>query len=104
MATHSSTLFYFIFIEHAACGISVPQPGVEPTPPALEAWNLNHWIAREVLHWDSERRPFLSSVLEAGWGLGGRQPHCIVLSAVLGLPASRLEGHDGVGGVEGWSR
>ena len=79
------------------CGISVPQPGVEPTPPALEARNLNHWIAREVLRWDSERRPFLSSVLEAGWGLGGRQPHCIMLSAVLGLPASRLEGRDGVG-------
>ena len=31
-----------------ACGILIPQPGIEPTPPALEAWNLNHWTAREV--------------------------------------------------------
>ena len=80
------------------CGISVPQPGIEPMPPALEAGNLNHWITREVLCWHSERRPFLSSVLEAGRGLGRRQPRCIVLSAVPGLPASRLEGRDGVGG------
>ena len=28
--------------------IFVPQPGIEPTSPALEAWNLNHWTAREV--------------------------------------------------------
>lgn len=75
------------------CGISVPQPGVKPTPPALEARNLSRWIAREALCWDSERRPSLSSVLEAG-----RQPHSIVLSEVPGLPASRLEGCDGVGG------
>ena len=23
-------------------------PGIEPTPPALEAQSLNHWTAREV--------------------------------------------------------
>ena len=26
----------------------VPQPGIEPMPPALEAWSLNHWSSREV--------------------------------------------------------
>ena len=31
------------------CGILVPQPGTEPTPPALETQTLNHWTAREVL-------------------------------------------------------
>ena len=31
-----------------ACGILVPQPGIEPVPPALEAQSLNHWTAREV--------------------------------------------------------
>ena len=31
-----------------ACGILVPRPGIEPTPPALEAQSLNHWTAREV--------------------------------------------------------
>ena len=48
MATHSSTLFYFIFIEHAACGISVPQPGVEPMSPPLGARSPNHWTTGEV--------------------------------------------------------
>ena len=32
----------------AACGILVPRPGIEPVPPAVEAWSLNHWTAREV--------------------------------------------------------
>ena len=31
-----------------ACGILVPQLGIEPMPPALEAWSLNHWTAMEV--------------------------------------------------------
>ena len=31
-----------------ACGILVPQPGIEPVPPAVEARSLNHWTAREV--------------------------------------------------------
>ena len=35
MATRSSTLFilFYLSIEHAACGISVLQPGIEPTSP-----------------------------------------------------------------------
>ena len=37
-----------------ACGILVPQPWNPPTPPTLEAWSLNHWTTREVLHF-----PFL---------------------------------------------
>ena len=31
-----------------ACGILVPQPGIKPVPPAVEAWSLNHWTTREV--------------------------------------------------------
>ena len=31
-----------------ACGILRPQPEIEPTPPALEAWSLNPWTTREV--------------------------------------------------------
>ena len=27
----------------------VPWPGIEPGPPALGAWSLNHWTTREVL-------------------------------------------------------
>ena len=33
---------------HAACGPLVPQPGIKPAPPALEAWSLNHRTDREV--------------------------------------------------------
>ena len=31
-----------------ACGILVPQPGIEPTSPAVEAQNLNHWTTSKV--------------------------------------------------------
>ena len=41
------TLLLFFFGHHVACGILVLQPGIEPMPPALEAWSLNHWTARE---------------------------------------------------------
>ena len=31
-----------------ACGILVTPPEIEPAPPALEVWGLNHWPAREA--------------------------------------------------------
>ena len=47
--------FYFIFSIllflwpcHIACGILVPQPGMETVPPVLEVWSLNCWGARKV--------------------------------------------------------
>ena len=40
--------YLFIWPHWAACGILVSQPGIEPEPPALEAWSLNHWT-----HWRS---------------------------------------------------
>ena len=33
---------------HAACGILVPWPEIEPVAPPLEGWSSNHWNAREV--------------------------------------------------------
>ena len=33
---------------HAACGILVPRPGIEPAPPTGEAWSLNRWTTTEV--------------------------------------------------------
>ena len=39
-----------IWLHYVACGILVPRPGIKPTPPALEAWSLNHWTTREVLN------------------------------------------------------
>ena len=41
--------FCFLFWpHHAACGILVPQPGIEPESPALEVRSLNQWTTREV--------------------------------------------------------
>ena len=33
---------------HVSHGISVPQLGMEPIPPAVEVLSLNHWTTREV--------------------------------------------------------
>ena len=42
-------LLYFIFWPSycLACGILVPQPGIEPRPLIVRAWNRSHWTARE---------------------------------------------------------
>ena len=44
-------LFLFLFFSFwpycMACGIFVPQPGIESVPPAVEAWSPNHWTTRE---------------------------------------------------------
>ena len=45
---YSGLLPIFIFIGHPARGILVPQPGIEPTPPGVEAQSPNHWTTREV--------------------------------------------------------
>ena len=42
---------FFFWPCRAACGILVPQPGIKPAPPAVEAGSLNHWTAREVPQW-----------------------------------------------------
>ena len=39
---------FFFFLHHAACRILVPRPGMEPTPPAVEAQSPNYWTARQV--------------------------------------------------------
>ena len=38
---------FFVFFCYMACGILVPQPGIEPRPLAVKAQNLNHWTIRE---------------------------------------------------------
>ena len=52
---------FFFFFCHVACGILVPQTGMEPVPPAVAAHSLNHWTGREVLSWFSwgSSRPLL---------------------------------------------
>ena len=47
--THSLLCVLFFFWQsREACGILVPRPGIQPVPPAVEAWSLNHWTTREV--------------------------------------------------------
>ena len=41
-------LFYFLATWRGLRDL-VPQPRIELTPPAVEAWSLNHWATREVL-------------------------------------------------------
>ena len=38
-------LIFFFFFGYEACGILVPEPGIEPVSPAQ---SLNHWTTREV--------------------------------------------------------
>ena len=44
---HSWDLFFFLPCR-AACGIFVPQPGIEPVPLASGASSPKHWTTREV--------------------------------------------------------
>ena len=40
--------FIYLFIGNlAACGILVPQPGIEPRALVVKAQNLNHWTSRD---------------------------------------------------------
>ena len=41
--------FGFFWPHRVAYEILVPQPGIEPSPPAAEAQSLNPWISRQVL-------------------------------------------------------
>ena len=42
-------LFIYLFWLHrVAFRILIPQPGIEPVPPAVEGRRLNHWTPREV--------------------------------------------------------
>lgn len=45
---HQRLILLIFWMHHATCGNLLPQPGIEPTPPALEARSLNHWTSREV--------------------------------------------------------
>ena len=42
------SFIYFFWLSYVARGISVPQPGIQSAPPALQAWHPNPWTARKV--------------------------------------------------------
>ena len=41
-------LSLILFFGSTARGILVPQPGIKPVQPALEAQSVNHWTARKA--------------------------------------------------------
>ena len=51
---------------YCTCGILVPQPGVKPTPPALEAGSLNHWTTSEVWYSSYTKMWSMSPPLRSG--------------------------------------
>ena len=42
-------IFFYFLLHHKACGILVPQPGIEPKTLEEEVWSPNQWITREFL-------------------------------------------------------
>ena len=38
---------FFFLLHHMVCKISVPQPGIDPKPGAMNASSPNYWTARE---------------------------------------------------------
>ena len=40
-------LFVYFWLCCMTCDVLVPQPGIEPEPPAVKAPNPNHWTARD---------------------------------------------------------
>ena len=63
--------FFFLNLSphREACRILVPQPGVKPTPPAVEAWSLNHWTTREVPYSLQFKIPTPQSLLTVAHGV-----------------------------------
>jgi len=39
---------FFFFLGHTAQCVELPHSGIQPMPPAMEEWSLNHWAIREA--------------------------------------------------------
>ena len=50
MPASSPSFIYLLAVSHSLWDLSIlaPQSGIELTAPAVEAWSLNHWTAREA--------------------------------------------------------
>ena len=55
------------------CGISVPEPTIEPMPTALVVWSLNHWTTREVpgFLFNGPKTKIMASGLITSWEIDG---------------------------------
>ena len=79
-----------------ARGIFVPQPGMEPVSPAVEARSLNHWTTREVPSLCSSCLPGLNSsyhwhsfLLPHGWEISDFMCHMFYMSCLPVLLVAR---------------
>ena len=68
-----SILFSF-WSSYVVSGILVPQTGMEPIPPSVEAWNPNPWTTREFLRvnffncgWPLVSVPFVEKTTFLHW-------------------------------------
>ena len=43
---YKEEILFFFPLHHKACRILVPQAGIKPVPPAVEAQSLNHWLKK----------------------------------------------------------
>ena len=41
-------ILFLLWLHHAACGMLVSQPGMEPAPPTVKILSPNHWTTRDV--------------------------------------------------------
>ena len=75
-----------------ACGILVPQPGIELFPPAVETQSLNHKITREVPSLHS----FLEKIIEV-WLTYSSAVHQVIQSYIyvksLPIPFHHILSH-----------
>ena len=75
-----------------ACEILVPQPEIEPMPPALEAQSLNHWTTRGVPALGPFRQKFCLECVFPRQGLVWRADFtfslCVRLTCVPGTQVS----------------
>ena len=88
---------FFIFWPHlAACGIFVPQLGVEPAPLAVKTQSPNHWTSREFpetpyplsshtsfLHPPALAVYFLSLWIYLFWTFQRCSPRCVIFCVWL---------------------
>ena len=50
MCIYIYILLLLFWPSHAAYGILVPQPGIEPGPSAVRAWSPNHWNSQQSVN------------------------------------------------------
>ena len=82
-------VFCFIFYNTWHVGILVPQPRIQPTSPAVEAWSLNRWTTREVLAQDLNLYPQPSGP-SPGFFLGGSDLSCGIQAGAEPTPHRRF--------------